>query len=101
MWLQIPVLIHLRMPDGRLLRQDGFTILINEQWCLVQMETKPERGQPLTLENPKSGIEQSGRVVEAERSREGGYAVAIEFDRVARELWSAVFSPKDRHVGRS
>jgi hypothetical protein len=89
------------MPDGRLLRQDGFTILINPGGCLVQMETKPERGQQLTLENPQSGAEQSGIVVKAGKSREGGYAVAIVFDSVPAELWSPVLTPNDGKARRS
>ena len=98
--LQMPVLIHIHMPDGRHLRQDGFTLVVNAHGCLLAMETKPEVGQRMMLVNPKSGVEQSGTVTCAQKSRDGGYAVAFEFDSSTPQLWSLMFPPKDWKVER-
>ena len=99
--LQIPVLIHIHMPDGRVLRQDAFTLEVNARGCLLAMEAKPEVGQRIMLLNPKSGVEQSGTVIRAQGPRDGAYAVAFEFDSPTPELWSLVFPPEDWKVERS
>lgn len=93
--LQIPVHIRLQMADGRLLRQDGFTQVVNAHGGLLEMETKPEAGQRMLLMNPKSRVEQSATVVGAKKSRDGGYAVAFEFDSPTPRLWAVVFPPED------
>ena len=98
--LQMPVLIHVHLPDGKLMRQDGFTLMVSAHGCLLTMETKPDAGQRITLVNPKSGVEQSGTVLRAQKSRDGGYAVAVEFDGSAPQLWSFTSSPKDSKVER-
>jgi hypothetical protein len=98
--LQIPVLIHVRMPDGRNLRQDGFTLVVNPHGCVFTMETKLELRQRIVLANPKSGVEQSGVVTRVQKSRDGGYAVAFEFDNSTPQLWSHMFLRKDAKVER-
>ena len=101
MKLQIPVLIHVRTPDGRNLRQDGFTQVVNARGCVFTMETKLEVGHRIVLVNPKSGVEQSGTVTLVQKSRDGGYVVAFEFDNSAPHLWSHMFLTKDAKVERS
>ena len=93
--LQMPVHIHLEAADGRLLRQDGFTQVVNAHGGLLEMETKLEPGQRMLLMNPKSRVEQSATVVNAKKSRDGGYAVAFEFDSPTPRLWAVVFPPED------
>jgi len=93
--LQLQVLLHLHMPDGRLLRQDAFTQVVNAHGGLLDMETKPPLRQRLLLMNPSSGIQQSATIVSAKKSREGGFAVAFEFDSPAPKLWALVFPPDD------
>jgi hypothetical protein len=85
--IQMRLHIHLRMPDGMEVRQEGFTLTLDAHGCLLAMETKPEVGQPMYLVNPKSGTKQSGRVIRAQRSRDGGYVVAFAFDRPAPQPW--------------
>lgn len=93
--LQMPVHIHLEAADGRLLRQDGFTQVVNAHGGLLEMETKLEPGQRMLLMNPKSRVEQSATVVNAKKSRDGGYAVGFEFDSPTPRLWAVVFPPED------
>jgi hypothetical protein len=98
--LHIPVLIYVLMPDGRSLRHDGFTLVVNAHGCVFTMETKLEVGRRILLANPKSGIEQSGIVTRIQKSRDGGYAVAFEFDNSTPQLWSHMFVTKDAKVER-
>jgi len=97
--IQMPVLIHIHMPDGRLLRQDGFTLVVNSRGCVLAMETRPEIGQHMVLVNPTSGVEQSGAVIRAQRSRDGGYAVAFQFDNPTPQFWSPVLLPEEGKGG--
>ena len=99
--LQVPVQVHLSMPDGRALRQDGLTRVVNAHGCLLGIETKIEVGQRVTLLNPRSGAKQSGTVVSTKRSREGSYLIAIEFDGPVPQLWSPVLPSQDYKAGRS
>jgi len=68
--------------------------------CIFTVETKLEVGQRIGLVNPKSGVEQPGTVTRVQKSRDGGYAVAFDFDSSTPQLWSLVFPPKDRKVER-
>ena len=98
MELQIPVLIYVPMSDGRSLRHDGFTLLVNTHGCVFTMETKLEVGQRIVLVNPKSGVEQPGAATRVQKSRDGGYAVAFEFDNASPQLWSLMFLTKNAKV---
>lgn len=93
--LQMPVHIHLHMADGRLLRQDGFTLVVNAHGGLLEIETKPEAGQRMLLMNPRTGVEQAATVIRTKKSPEGAYAVAFEFDSPTPKLWALVFPPED------
>ena len=93
--LQMAVEIQLHMMDGRLLRQDGFTEVVNAHGGLLEMETRPAPGQRMLLMNPNSGVQQSATILSAKKSREGGYVVAFEFDSPAPKLWALVFQPDD------
>lgn len=96
--IQIPVYAHFLAPDGREQRIDAFTLQVNSHGCLLTMDFKPEQGQRMRLVNPKSALEQSGKVIRAQRSRDGAYAVAFEFDSPSPQIWSVVLPPADRHL---
>ena len=70
--LQMAVEIQLHMMDGRLLRQEGFTEVVNAHGGLLEMENRPAPGQRMLLMNPSSGEQQSATILSAKRSREGG-----------------------------
>ena len=93
--VQLPVQLYLSMPDGRLVRHDGSKQVVNAHGCLLGMEAKVEVGQRVTLLNPRSGARLSSTVMSAQTSRKSGYAVAIEFDSLAPQLWSAVPPSED------
>ena len=93
--LQMAVQIQLHLVDGRLLRQDAFTQVVNAHGGLLEMEARPRAGQRMLLMNPTSGVQQSATILSAKRAREGGYAVAFEFDSPAPTLWALAFQPDD------
>ena len=86
--LQIPVHLFFHTPDGRDLRHDAFTLMVNSHGCLLTMDMQPPPGQRMRLANPKSGANQTGTVIRSERARDGSFAVSFEFDQPAPELWS-------------
>jgi len=55
---------------------------------LIGAKTNMEVGQRVRLVNPGSGVQQTSTVISAQKSRGGGYAIAIEFDSPAPQLWS-------------
>lgn len=69
MALQMAVEIQLHMVDGRLLRQDAFTEVVNAHGGLLEMEIRPAPGQRMLLMNPSSGVQQSATILSAKRSR--------------------------------
>ena len=93
--VRIPVQIHLSLPNGGILQQEGLTQVVNAHGCLFGMEAKVEAGQHVTLLNPKSGLKQSSTVVSAQ-GLEAGYSVAVEFDTATPRLWSPVFPQEDQ-----
>jgi len=99
--IQIPVHAHLQTPDGKDLHVDAFTLSVNAHGCLLTMDFKPDDGQRMRLVNPKTTVGQSGKVIRAQRARDGSYAVAFEFDAPAPQLWSIVFPPADWQQPRS
>jgi len=85
--LQIPVQLFVHAPDGRDLRHDAFTLVVNSHGCLLEMEVPPPAGQRMRLTNPQTGAHQTGTVLRSGRSRQGSFAVVFAFDQAAPELW--------------
>ena len=96
--LQMPVHVHMHMADGRLLRQDAFTQVVNAHGGLLEMESRPEPRQRMLLMNPSSGVQQSATILSTKKSQDGGYAVAFEFDSPMPALWALVFPPDDWRI---
>jgi hypothetical protein len=69
--------------------------VVNAHGGLLEMETKPQLRQRLLLMNPSSGVQQSATIVSTKKAREGGFAVAFEFDSPTPKLWALVFPPDD------
>lgn len=93
--IQIPVQALFRNSEGVEVRVDAFTLGVSAHGCLLTMDIKPEDGQRMHLRNGKSGVEQTGKVVRAQRARDGSFAVAVDFDAPSPDLWSMVTPPED------
>lgn len=100
MRLQIPVQARFHNPDGAEVRLDAFTLVVNAHGCLLEMEVKPPVGKRMRLRNTKSQAEQTGTVIQSERSRDGLFAVAFEFDSPVPQLWPIVEPPEDWEFSR-
>jgi hypothetical protein len=59
------------------------------------MGTKVLLGQKIVLANPGTGVREAGHVVRCDKSQNGYFAVAIEFDAPAPDFWPLVFPPTD------
>jgi PilZ domain len=85
--IQIPVEARFQETEGMEFRVSAFTLSVNEHGCLLAMDMRPEEGQRMRLKNPKSAVEHTGRVIRAQRARDGSFAVAFEFDSPAPKDW--------------
>jgi len=86
--IQIPVLASYEDPEAGEVRVRAFTLSVNAHGCLLAMDVKPAAGQRMRLVNARSTVERTGRVIRAERARDGSFAVSFEFDTPAPDLWS-------------
>jgi hypothetical protein len=97
--LQVPVLFEIPQSNGKPLHGDAYTLCVNAHGGLMEMAAKVERGQKLVLSNPGTGVRQSCHVIRHEKSLNGYFAVAFEFDAPAPNFWPLVFPPTDwRHL---
>jgi hypothetical protein len=93
--IQIPVQAHFQNSDGMEVCADTFTLAVNAHGCLLAMDLKPDEGQRMRLLNAKSAVAQTGKVIRVQRSREGFFAVAFEFESPTPQLWSILTPPAD------
>ena len=93
--LQVPVTVETRAHDGKQVREETQTSVVNAHGGLMKLRMKVQAGQPITLINEKANIQQSCRVVRVETSEAGTSAVAFEFDTPAPKFWPITFPPDD------
>jgi hypothetical protein len=87
--------VETTIEEGRRVRQEAFTVVVNEHGGLIEMNFRVYKGQKLLLTNPASSIEQSCSVVRVRNLRDGYFAVAFEFDCPAPQFWQIPFSPAE------
>jgi hypothetical protein len=93
--LQVPVVVQVRTRDGKELREETQTVVVNAHGGLLKLRIEVKAGQPILLINEKSKAQQGCRVVRVETSEAGHSAVAFEFDQPAPNFWPIVFPPAD------
>jgi PilZ domain len=93
--LQVPVVVQVRTRDGKEVREETQTVVVNAHGGLLKLRIEVKAGQPILLINEKSKVQQGCRVVRVETSEAGHSAVAFEFDRPAPNFWPIVFPPAD------
>ena len=93
--LRIPVVVEARTREGRQLRENTHTEVVNAHGGLLKLRMELKAGQPIVLINEKSKAQQACHVVRVETSEAGNSAVAFEFDQPAPEFWPIVFPPAD------
>jgi hypothetical protein len=97
--LQVPVAVQVKTRDGKELREETQTVVVNAHGGLLKLRMGVKAGQPILLINEKSKVQQGCRVVRVETSEAGLSAVAFEFDQPAPHFWPIVFPPADWGTG--
>src|SRR6266849_958476 len=91
--LQVPVVVQARTRDGKEVREETQTVVVNAHGGLLKLRMEVKVGQPFLLINERSKQEQGCHVVRVETSQAGHSAVAFEFDQPAPQFWPIVFPP--------
>jgi hypothetical protein len=93
--LQIPVTVLAETANRVQVRENTHTLVVNAHGGLVKLKMDLLAGQPITLVNPQTGVEESGHVVRIDEPSPDYFAVAFEFERPSPKFWPVVFPPKD------
>jgi hypothetical protein len=93
--LQIPVVVQTRTHEGKDVREQTQTVVVNAHGGLLKLKIEVKAGQPILLINERGKAQQSCHVVRVETSEAGNSAVAFEFDQPAPHFWPVVFPPAD------
>ncbi len=93
--LQVPVTVQAKTRDGKDVREETQTVVVNAHGGLMKLKMDIKTGQPILLINEKTKANQGCRVVRVETSDAGNSAVAFEFDQPAPQFWPIVFPPAD------
>ena len=93
--LQVPVAVQARTRDGKEVREDTQTVVVNAHGGLLKLRMELKVGQPILLINERAKMQQGCRVVRVETSEAGYSAIAFEFDQPAPQFWPVVFPPAD------
>ena len=96
--LQVAVLIKANMPDGRCVKVQAFTSVVNAHGGLLESPLKLAANQKILLINPHAGEEAGCRVVRVEGPTSALYEVAFEFDQRNPRFWPINFPPEDWSV---
>jgi hypothetical protein len=93
--LQIPVVVQVKTRDGKDVREETQTVVVNAHGGLLKLKMEVKTGQPILLINDRAKIQQGCHVVRVETSEAGNSAVAFEFDQPTPQFWPIVFPPAD------
>jgi hypothetical protein len=85
--------VETTIAEGKSVRQEAFTVVVNEHGGLIEINFPVHKGQKLLLTNPASLVQQSCSVVRVKNSQDGYFAVAFEFDCPAPQFWQIPFPP--------
>jgi hypothetical protein len=93
--LQIPVVVQIKTRDGKDVRENTQTVVVNAHGGLMKLKMEVKTGQPILLINERAKVQQGCHVVRVETSEAGNSAVAFEFDEPTPQFWPIVFPPAD------
>lgn len=93
--LQIPVTVLTESLEHNKLQEATHTLVVNAHGGLIRLKMELLVGQPITLLNPQSSMQQGCRVVRVDQTGSDLFAVAFEFNQPAPKFWPVVFPPKD------
>lgn len=93
--LQVPVVVRTTTRDGKTMEEETHTEVVNAHGGLMKLKTEVLAGQPISLVNAKTKVEQSCRVVRVQHGAGTTSAVAFEFDEPSPQFWPITFPPAD------
>jgi hypothetical protein len=93
--LQLRVVVDTELDDGKRVRLDAFTLVVNAHGGLLEMGLQVPKGHTLFLTNPAAGVQRACRVVGARSSQDGLFAVAFEFESPTPQFWPIALPPPD------
>lgn len=99
--LNMTVVVLAEDVEHRQLREEAKTQVVNAHGGLLKMHSELHVGQSFLLNNPKTGVEESCRVVRVDDAGLEFFNVAFEFARPAPKFWPVVFPPADWGPSRS
>ena len=99
--LRIPLTLSMTAPDGKRVRIEALTQVVNAHGGLLDVGIEVSAGQKLLLGNPKTERIEVCRAVRVEKSDEIRFLVAFEFDIPAPHFWPVTFPPEDWQVPKT
>lgn len=93
--LRIPLGLSALMPDGKRINIVAQSLVVNAHGGLLDVGMEMVAGQQIRLSNSKTEIITTGRVLRVERSGQGRFSVAFEFESPAPHFWPVRFPPPD------
>lgn len=93
--LRIPVHLSAVMPGGKRISIEAHTLVVNAHGGLLDVGIEMVRGQQIRLNNSKTEIVTTGKVLRVEGSQDGRFSVAFEFECPAPHFWPVSFPPRD------
>jgi hypothetical protein len=93
--IQVPILVVTKNRERFVQREETHTLVINAHGGLMELDMEVVSGQPLVLINPRTGEEESCRVVRRDSSQGRRATVAFEFNEPAPGFWPISFPPSD------
>jgi hypothetical protein len=96
--LRVPVHLSAVMPGGKRISIEAHTLVVNAHGGLLDIGTEMVKGQQIRLSNSKTDIVATGKVLRVERSEDGRFSIAFEFECPAPHFWPVSFPPRDWSV---
>ena len=93
--LCVPVLLSARILDGKRISIDAKSLVVNAHGGLLDVGLELMKGQHIILNNPITERVATGKILRVERSEEGRFFVAFEFEFPTPNFWPIVFPPAD------
>jgi len=93
--LRVPLQLSAKTPEGKRINIDAQSLVVNAHGGLLDVGMELLRGQPIILNNPRTDKAATGKILRVEKTEEGRFFVAFEFEFPAPSFWPIVFPPSD------
>jgi hypothetical protein len=93
--LRVPLQLSARMPDGRRICIETYTLVVNAHGGLLDVGMEMLARQQVLLSNTRTEKVATAKVVRVEGLQDGRFSVAFEFEFPAPSFWPVIFPPPD------